>query len=104
MFAVQCETLYCAKKKNTVSVVDFYVAVTSQTKLNLPRSLLTKDITIIVDTGEGLAKACGCILHTSGSAHSSQQQIIFQGKITIVHDYCIDPIPFCADGYRFLSQ
>ena len=81
---------FIALKKQYSQQVDFYVAVTSQKKVESAKKLIDSDIAIIVDTGEGLAKACGVYSTPQAALIQANNQLYFRGNYNRAR-YCTDP-------------
>src|SRR5688572_14849432 len=81
---------FVALKKQYGERVDFYVAVTGQEKVESAKRLIDTDIAIIVDTGEGLAKACGVYSTPQAALIQANNQLYFRGNYNRAR-YCTDP-------------
>ncbi|HEU5292901.1 MAG TPA: hypothetical protein VFU05_19775 [Cyclobacteriaceae bacterium] len=81
---------FVALKRQYGQRVDFYVAVTGQEKVESAKRLIDTDIAIIVDTGEGLAKACGVYSTPQAALIQANNQLYFRGNYNRAR-YCTDP-------------
>jgi hypothetical protein len=81
---------FMALKKQYGQHVDFYVAVTSHEKVESAKRLIDTDISIIVDMGEGLAKACGVYSTPQAALIQANNQLYFRGNYNRAR-YCTDP-------------
>lgn len=77
-------------KKQYRERVDFFVAVTGPEKVESARKLFDGDIAIIVDRGEGLAKACGVYSTPQAAIIQTNNQLYFRGNYNRAR-YCVDP-------------
>lgn len=81
---------FIALQKQYGQRVDFYVAVTSPDKVESAKKLIDKDITIIVDSGDGLAKACGVYSTPQAALIQANNKLYFRGNYNRAR-YCVDP-------------
>jgi hypothetical protein len=70
--------------------IDFFVAVTSHDKIEPAKRLIDEDITIIVDVGETLAKACGVYSTPQAALIQANNKLYFRGNYNRAR-YCVDP-------------
>ncbi|HTJ50299.1 MAG TPA: hypothetical protein VL443_12635 [Cyclobacteriaceae bacterium] len=76
-------------QKSYSDKVDFFVVVTSQEKVAGAEKLIDKDITIVVDASETLAKACGVYSTPQAALIQSTNQLYFRGNYNRSR-YCTD--------------
>jgi hypothetical protein len=69
--------------------VDFYVVVTAHEKVSPAKALLEKGITIVVDQGEKLAKACGVYSTPQAALIQNTNKLYFRGNYNRSR-YCTD--------------
>ncbi|HEY8935364.1 MAG TPA: hypothetical protein VIM65_09090 [Cyclobacteriaceae bacterium] len=76
-------------QKNYSDKVDFFVVVTSQDKVAGAKKLIDRDVTIVVDGTETLAKACGVYSTPQAALIQSTNQLYFRGNYNRSR-YCTD--------------
>ena len=69
--------------------IDFYVVVADAEKVQPAKNLIGTDITIIVDAGEKLAKACGVYSTPQAALIQTTNQLYFRGNYNRAR-YCTD--------------
>ena len=69
--------------------IDFYVVVADSEKVQPAKKLIDTDITIIVDSDEKLAKACGVYSTPQAALIQSTNQLYFRGNYNRAR-YCTD--------------
>ena len=76
-------------KNKYADQVDFYVVVASREKVPAAKKLIEKDITILVDGKERLAKACGIYSTPQAALIQTSNRLYFRGNYNRSR-YCTD--------------
>jgi len=76
-------------KEKYASQVDFYVVVANPEKVRAAKKLIEKDITILVDAEERLAKACGVYSTPQAALIQTTNRLYFRGNYNRSR-YCTD--------------
>jgi len=80
---------FLSLKKKYIHQVDFFVVVANQKKVPSAKKLIEKDITILVDAEERLAKACGIYSTPQAALIQTSNQLYFRGNYNRSR-YCTD--------------